>query len=99
MKDSHREMGFDLRRFKREVASEYTTKELPRETAARGRRELAQGRPSSDAHVREYKMDTSKMHTLEHYPDIFREIGTYENGATTYVSVVHTPDDLLLTLV
>ncbi|KAG6859276.1 hypothetical protein C0991_001010, partial [Blastosporella zonata] len=93
-------LGDDLRRFKRVTCTVYTTRELPAEVAARGRRtaalashqkpsakELAQ-EPSAKRtpRLREFNLSTVKLHGLGHYVDSIRRHGTTDNYSTQVVS-------------
>lgn len=77
--DSLRSLGFFLRLFKSKVCPAYATRELPSEEAARTR----QGR--SERRIREFSLNTYKIHSMGHYSPSVRELGTFENSSTQLV--------------
>ncbi|KAJ7707290.1 hypothetical protein B0H16DRAFT_1345296 [Mycena metata] len=98
-----REIGRQLRRFKRQVCSQFKTKELPSEEAARGRRKVAAAKkrkgtgraaaaPRTDgqpANSKEFSLHTYKMHALGGYPSAVLHFGTTDSYLTQPVNCLH----------
>jgi hypothetical protein len=98
-KATRQELGQALRLFNSDVCGLYTTRELPRETAARERREaravqkaIEQGRPppakSTDSTQKAvaFPMNTFKLHGTTHLPEDICVYGTSDNYSTQTVS-------------
>lgn len=94
MDDTHRAMGFEVRRFASKVCPVFDTNDLPKEEAARGRRKRAMSSSAKKAKSvskstgrkkRHFRLDTYKWHALGHMVPSIRRIGTYENGGTSHV--------------
>lgn len=97
LENSTRRLGEALRTFKNVVCSAYKTYELPREEAARGRREAAAiakktsnlpvsattettiKTTSSSRRLRQFSLDTYKIHALGDYADAIRQFGTADS--------------------
>ena len=83
--------------FQETTCSIYATKELPQESAARGRRVAVllkkQGRTNTHINLTvKYKrlnLTTYKYHALGDYPDMIRRYGTTDNYTTQIVSGRH----------
>jgi hypothetical protein len=85
-------LGRLLRRFKRVLCPQFATKELPSEAAARGRRQAkkaAQGKGKGKAttaraapKIKEYNLETYKLHGLGDYPVYVPWVGTTESYST-----------------
>jgi hypothetical protein len=87
-----------LRRFSTEVCPRYQTKELPREVSARARRETSatmksissshtgHARPSAHAKIKQFNMNTTKIHSLPDYAAHIRRFGTTDSYTTQTVS-------------
>ncbi|KAH9478851.1 hypothetical protein JR316_0009313 [Psilocybe cubensis] len=83
-----------LRQFQKEVCSQYATRELPSETAARGRRQAAKAKKAASAGLpvpptqpnepktRTFNMQTYKLHSLPDYVDSIRQFGTTDGTST-----------------
>ncbi|KAI0065195.1 hypothetical protein BV25DRAFT_1913814 [Artomyces pyxidatus] len=100
-------LGRELRRFKSDLCPNFATRELPRETAARGRRNAAKaakallnnldaqpaqlGDPeqSLDPQLKEFNMNTFKMHAIGYYPSVIRHKGTTDNWNTQMGELQH----------
>ncbi|KAI0318229.1 hypothetical protein OF83DRAFT_48304 [Amylostereum chailletii] len=90
-------LGDAVRKFKKETCTVFNTRELPHETAARGRRHaaLVKINPSSGAVLnpsRAYKpfnLETYKWHSLADYPDSIPMFGTTNNGSTQTSELEH----------
>lgn len=80
--ESLRSLGFFLRLFKSKVCAEYPARELPTEDAARTRYS------NSERRVREYNLNTYKIHSMGHYAPSIRELGTFENSSSQGVRVL-----------
>jgi hypothetical protein len=94
-------LGGILRKFKTEVCSAYATRDLPSEEAARGRRQAAKvnkpdvrplkaaskilGPGTRTSKIREFNMETYKLHGLPDYPAAIRAFGVAENTSTKNV--------------
>jgi hypothetical protein len=87
-----------LRRFSTDVCSHYQTNELPREVAARARRESKSSlhkehaSPSAPVKKKEFNMNTIKIHCLPDYAVHIRRFGTTDSYTTQTVS----PDNSIL---
>lgn len=84
-------VGTSTRRFASVTCRKYDTQELPRESAARGRRHAArvgQGSTATRAITRKRKAynvpNTFKYHSLPHYPSAIRNFGPTD-GFTTQI--------------
>ncbi|KAJ8087428.1 hypothetical protein PM082_006258 [Marasmius tenuissimus] len=96
-------LGKSLRRFKTAVCSAYITKELPKETAARGRRKAALAKKqaetgntkrkrtggASGAKKKQFNINTYKLHALGHYIRFLRLVGTTDNYSTQIGELEH----------
>ncbi|KAF9551569.1 hypothetical protein CPC08DRAFT_738298 [Agrocybe pediades] len=99
LETSTERLGSLLRKFKKDVCSNYQTIDLPHEEAARGRRQAAlasrngqQQQPKAATSsipakkgakkLREFNMETYKMHAFGDYPDSIRMFGTSDNMST-----------------
>jgi hypothetical protein len=76
----------------RETCAAFRTQELPRETAARGRRKAAMavktGQPTtkkSGARFKQFNLCTYKLHALADYAKTIRLFGTTDNYNTQVV--------------
>lgn len=86
-------LGQEIRRFKEKVCSKYKTRELPREEAARGRRNAAMISKTGSATestksgrlLRYLNINTYKFHSLGDYPEIIRKFGTTDSYSTQLV--------------
>jgi len=92
-------LGKALRQFQRETCSHFTTKELPREEAARGRRQAKKNaqrgsatsaatssRAISAAKLKSLNLFTYKLHSLGDYVRSIRWFGTSDSYSTQPVS-------------
>lgn len=89
-------LGRTVRKFLKTTCDAYAgaTLELPRETAARGRRAAAHASKSGsavphrsgEAKRKNLNLNTYKYHALGDYPDAIRERGTTDNYTTQPVS-------------
>jgi hypothetical protein len=83
------------RRFLKVTCDAYMTQELPKETAARGRRtaalagkdktRTAKGKSNSTPKSKTLNLATYKYHALSDYPDTIRRFGTTDNYNTQIV--------------
>jgi hypothetical protein len=86
-------LGVLLRAFLRLTCEAYITRELPRETAARGRREAAlatkgkgtKGKGKEGPKRKRLNLATYKYHALGDYPEAIRRFGTTDNYSTQVV--------------
>jgi hypothetical protein len=89
-------LGNNIRTFKTDVCSQFATRDLPSEEAARGRRQAAKAQkaggappPTQPAAVtskfRDFNMETYKLHALLDYPASIRAYGVTENTSTKNV--------------
>jgi hypothetical protein len=85
-------LGKHIRKFAKTTCEEWTTHELPRERAARARREATNGNAETAADsrprgrkVKKYNMSTSKLHHLGHVPGAIPRKGTTDNYNTQTV--------------
>jgi hypothetical protein len=96
-----------MRRFLQDTCEAYMTQELPKETAARGRRTAALAAKGSTRAGKEkasmgqkrkkLNLETYKYHALADYPETIRRYGTTDNYNTQIVSlyyILSTRDDL-----
>jgi len=84
-----------VRRFIREMCESYMTQELPKETAARGRRTAAltakrggrttKGKTSAAPKGKKFNLETYKYHALADYPETIQMFGTADNYNTQIV--------------
>ena len=84
-----------VRRFIRDTCELYATQELPKETAARGRRTAAltakqgsrstKGKTSAAPKGKKLNLETYKYHALADYPETIRMFGTADNYNTQIV--------------
>ena len=97
-------LGRSVRVFIKEVCSQYDTTELPKEMAARGRREAAlvakkpakrpvTGAPEGSQGEKEsipkkLNLSTYKYHALGDYPDQIASFGTTDNSSTQTVRIL-----------
>ncbi|KAI0316147.1 hypothetical protein OF83DRAFT_1128468 [Amylostereum chailletii] len=92
-------VGESVRRFQKETCLVFDTRELPHETAARGRRQAAlqkvQPTSTSPAPVKlsrahkAFNLSTYKWHSLADYPDSIPFMGTTDNGSTQTGELQH----------
>ena len=77
-----------LRDFAVNVAPKYTTKESPKEVAARGARQQKSGKAASGGGALnvQYKIDRIKLHSLGDYTTTIRRYGTSDSYNTALVS-------------
>lgn len=89
-------LGRLVRKFKKITCGAYVTKELPKETAARGRRTAAlvkkgavknQGKETSISKIKTLNINTYKFHALGEYPRHIRRYGTTDSYSTQIVSL------------
>jgi hypothetical protein len=90
-----------VRRFLKETCSAYLTQELPKETAARGRRTAAlaakeknlrsKGKAKLGSKIKRLNLATYKYHALADYPDTIQRFGPTDNYNTQIVRVPHLP--------
>lgn len=89
--DATRELGSNLRRFKRDTCEAFDTRELPKEEAARGRRlrRKANTVPTSGQtkKKKEFSMQTPKLHFLGDYVKTIAWFGTTDSYSTQTVRV------------
>jgi hypothetical protein len=85
-----------MRRFLKVTCETYITRELPKETAARGRRmaalavkgisvRAAKGKATSGQKRKKFNLATYKYHALADYPETIRRYGTTDNYSTQTV--------------
>lgn len=94
---SVRSLSQMVRKFVKTTCEAYVTLELPRETAARGRRGAAAAnksgvsipRRSTESKRKKLNLQTYKYHALGDYPDTIRQRGTTDNYTTQTVSEFH----------
>jgi hypothetical protein len=93
-------LGTLLRHFASDTCSHFSTKELPREHAARGRRKAAaaakgKGTTSGSSKgagsnpvrkLKAFNMNTYKLHSVGDYVDMIRRYGTTDSYSTQVVS-------------
>ena len=86
LEDETKRLGRQARRFKKTTCEEFTARELPKEIAARGRREaarIAKGkRPTTKAEkikLKKFNINTPKFHILGHYVRKIRWFGTTDS--------------------
>jgi hypothetical protein len=90
-----------LRRFRDVTCAHYQTRELPRETTARARRDAAGAHgagpsssrsrhagPSLAPRRKVFNMNTTKIHSLPDYPSHVRQFGTTDSYTTQTVSTI-----------
>ncbi|TRM61255.1 hypothetical protein BD626DRAFT_558654 [Schizophyllum amplum] len=95
LRDETTTLGSDVRNFETHVCKSFTTKELPRETAARSRRALAAAKKSKgkrkakegdDVNIsscgKSFNMNTYKYHALGDYAASIAQFGTTDNTST-----------------
>jgi hypothetical protein len=93
-------LGIALRSFLSKTCAHYETRELPSETAARGRREAALTKKKAEsqkkgatrkrstvARKRQFNLACYKPHALGDYPKTIRMFGTTDNYSTQSVSI------------
>ena len=98
LENSATRLGHLLRKFKNDVCSVYATRDLPSEEAARGRRKAAKAgkkpetppaptgkKKKKKLKLREFTMETYKLHGLPDYPAAIRAHGVTENTSTKNV--------------
>lgn len=91
-------LGISVRKFIKEVCSQYDTTELPNELAARGRRVAAlantrrsdtlgssQPRRRLTSARKKLNLSTYKYHALGDYPNLIARFGTTDNASTQTV--------------
>ena len=86
-------LGRVMRTFKAKTCSAYHTRELPRETAARGRRKakLAKtGNSSTEPKQKVFNLNTYKYHRPGDYPAAVREFGPLDGFSTQTVGCIVT---------
>ena len=94
-------LGMKIRLFKEKTCKIYITRELPKETAARGRRKAAiikfnnqntTSNPSQTkvetAKMKTLNINTYKIHALGHYVKAIRRYGTADSYNTQTVSYI-----------
>jgi hypothetical protein len=105
LENSSTRLGDQLRKFKTEVCSAYTTRDLPSEEAARGRRQAAKAQKATGpqpvntggmSKIRDFNMETYKLHSIPDYGPSIRAFGTTDN--TSSQSVRHSGYHLLYLL-
>ena len=93
------ELGRQVRLFKKVTCSVYDTKELPKEMAARGRRQAAEIKKSRRnvdstkelaSKRKQLNINTPQFHALGDYPSAIRRFGTTDSYSTQIVSDCHT---------
>ncbi len=99
---STRTLTAAIRRFLKETCTAYVTQELPKETAARGRRTAAltakyntrtdKDRASSGPKRKTLNLATYKYHALADYPETIRRFGTTDNYNTQIVCILSPRD-------
>ena len=103
LENSATRLGNILRTFKNDVCTQYPTRDLPSEEAARGRRQAAKAQkagggtpqpanPAAASKFRDFNMETYKLHGLPDYPASIRAYGVTENTSTKnvcYLFVIH----------
>jgi hypothetical protein len=87
-----------MRRFVKETCEAYFTQELPKETAARGRRTAAltatgktpgsKGKLNPGPKAKKLNLATYKYHALADYPETVRRFGTTDNYNTQIVCLL-----------
>ncbi|KAL0568578.1 hypothetical protein V5O48_013407 [Marasmius crinis-equi] len=98
-------LGKSLRKFANNVCPAYDTKELPKETAARGcrkaalakkpvtksqsKRKRASTSSSASPKVKAFNLNTYKLHALGHYVHFIRLFGTTDNYSTQIGELEH----------
>ncbi|KAL0566510.1 hypothetical protein V5O48_015503 [Marasmius crinis-equi] len=97
-------LGKSLRKFANTVCPAYDTKELPKETAARGRRKAAYAKKqaatgknkrkqtsttSSSPKTKLFNLNTYKLHALGHYIPFIRLFGSTDNYSTQIGELEH----------
>jgi hypothetical protein len=81
-------LGEDLRTF-RDKVSNISTKETPSEQRKRQRQETGQtGSNTKESLIRNFKMDTSKIHELGHYVSHLKRLGPADTISTQGVSIL-----------
>lgn len=87
------ELGRQVRVFQKVTCSEYDTRELPKEMAARGRRQAAKIKKSNVITAKEVaskqkrlNINTPKFHNLGEYPAAIQRFGTTDSYSTQVVS-------------
>ena len=87
-----KQLAAEIRRFQRKTCNEFKTYELPREAAARYRRQQTQAGPSglakstSTARPITFNVHTYKFHALGDYSRSIRMFGTTDSYTTQTVS-------------
>ena len=97
-----KELGDKLRHFSSHTCPAFQTKELPSETAARGRRQVADDKtralsgkrptkqPQNQGNLakpaKTFSLSTPKVHALGDYPSTIRWLGTTDSYSTQRVS-------------
>ncbi|KAJ7593758.1 hypothetical protein C8J56DRAFT_776545 [Mycena floridula] len=94
-------LGTHLRRFKSQLCPHYRTKELAKETEARSRRKTKKKTTKSpkktskmstsndeEPTLKEFSLETPKLHSLGHYPDSVPLFGTTDSHTSQTVSRV-----------
>ncbi|KAH9835781.1 uncharacterized protein C8Q71DRAFT_709596 [Rhodofomes roseus] len=84
-------LGKAMRRFESVTCAAYDTKELPREVAARGRRQTAAAskRKGPGARPKRFALNTYKYHAIGHAPAVVRQVGTLDIPSTQRVSAAN----------
>lgn len=89
-------LGREVRGFVSRVCSQFDTIELPKEAAARARRQQAQGVPqdastsSSTRRLKTFNLNTYKLHALADYVKTIRLYGTVDSYTTKLVRISTT---------
>lgn len=83
-------MGTSIRKFRNVTCKRWTTFELPRESAARGRRKAAQadkgkGTVQTTKKRKDFSLITYKFHAMWDYVPSIREVATGDNWTTQTV--------------
>jgi hypothetical protein len=96
MDDVTASLGKAFRHFNAKICPAYSTKELPREAAARRRRRgntnvTEKAKPANDNPTKKMlNLQTYKYHSLDDYARTIRQLGTTDSYSTTTVRTVNT---------
>jgi hypothetical protein len=96
MNDVTASLGKAFRNFNATVCPVYSTRELPRESAARRRRQNPKStEPTGKAKAFDgesrkkcFNLQTYKYHSLDDYVETIRQLGTTDSFSTAIVSVI-----------
>ncbi|EJD51863.1 hypothetical protein AURDEDRAFT_181453 [Auricularia subglabra TFB-10046 SS5] len=95
LRNETRNLGMQLRLFVTETCAAFKTTELPREQAARNRRETREALQGTrkvaptGPKEKKFNMDTYKMHALADYAPTIEECGTTESYSTLLTENTH----------